>query len=136
MATSKPKLQGYIDQQLFDQFEIEQRQWGLTQSQALERILAERYGRVHDEDRQRYSPQLSLHSLDKSLLNLEELVSKLSDRLLTLEQKVFGESLHVTSGPTSELLVADESLQIVSNLDSSDSLDITNGPTGESLTNP
>ena len=43
MATSKQRIQAYIDQQLFESFEAERAAWDISQSQALERILAERY---------------------------------------------------------------------------------------------
>lgn len=44
MATSKPKVQGYVSRDIFEQFEVDRVAWGLSQSQALERILNERYG--------------------------------------------------------------------------------------------
>lgn len=43
MATNKQRIQAYIDQQLFDCFEADRLRWNVSQSQALERILAERY---------------------------------------------------------------------------------------------
>lgn len=43
MATNKVKIQGYIKRDIFEQFEAERIVWGLSHSQAIERILAERY---------------------------------------------------------------------------------------------
>lgn len=44
MATRKPKIQGYIDQETFDDFEAYRKENNLTQSQALEKILASFFG--------------------------------------------------------------------------------------------
>lgn len=43
MATDKPRIQAYVLSKLYQQFEAERLTWGLSQSQALERILLERY---------------------------------------------------------------------------------------------
>lgn len=43
MTTSKQRIQAYVDLQLFEAFEAERIEWNISQSQALERILAERY---------------------------------------------------------------------------------------------
>lgn len=43
MATDKPRIQAYVLSKLYQQFESERLTWGLSQSQALERILLERY---------------------------------------------------------------------------------------------
>lgn len=43
MTTNKQRIQGYIDLQLFESFETERAVWDISQSQALERILTERY---------------------------------------------------------------------------------------------
>ena len=43
MPSNKPKLQGYVDQSLFDKFQDERLRWNISQSEALEKILSERY---------------------------------------------------------------------------------------------
>lgn len=43
MSTKKQRIQAYVEQALFEAFEAERSTWGVSQSQALERILSERY---------------------------------------------------------------------------------------------
>lgn len=43
MSTNKPRIQAYVDSSLHQQFEHERSLWDVSQSQALERILLERY---------------------------------------------------------------------------------------------
>jgi hypothetical protein len=75
MTTTKPKIQGYIDQKLADQFEAERQAWGLTQSQALERILAERYGMRQSREGITSNPPSDL------LSNLEGITSDIYAKL-------------------------------------------------------
>ena len=46
MATQKPRVQAYIKQHLYDAFKAEQESWRLKESEALERILSERYDKA------------------------------------------------------------------------------------------
>lgn len=95
MATSKPRIQAYVEQYLFDCFKGEQEAWGLTQSEALERILAERYGKVSPMTTEPPIPYLNdrLQSLEKTLavqlgIN-DDLLHRLErlENLLTLNSK-------------------------------------------------
>ena len=108
MATSKPRIQAYVEQSLFDSFKAEQDAWGLTQSEALERILAERYGRKDDVETSSNQLEQSflegrLDRLDKLLQSLDRSFHFLSSRVSYLERKVAGEL-------PSESLVSDSEL--------------------------
>jgi hypothetical protein len=44
MVTNKPKIQGYVDEDVFAAFEAKQQEWGMSQSQALNQALSEWLG--------------------------------------------------------------------------------------------
>ena len=72
MASVKPKLQGYVREDLFIQFEDERRSLGLSQSQALEKMLLERY----QLEPSKPNPE-SLYWITKSLEDLQARVKRL-----------------------------------------------------------
>jgi len=71
MGTNKPRIQAYVEQSLFNSFKAEQDAWGMTQSEAIEQILAERY----------FSNDLVLPIQSKDL----------NHRVILLETKVAGQ---------------------------------------------
>lgn len=117
MATQKPKIQGYIEQATFDRFEAYRQESNLSQSQALEKILASFFGGEQQGD---------LNDRFESLCQyVEQEFKKLQERIAMLE---------ITSNLPSESLsnlpqITDESLEITSEQITSDlpsdSLEIT-----------
>lgn len=125
MATDKPKIQGYIAQSLFDQFEAERQQWGLKQSQALERILSERYGQEYNQSSQQSfdqyeSIQKQISNLTSKFVSLEHRVPfDLIEQLESLSKAVYGSSPEITeqsNGDTPE--IASSSLDITEQITS------------------
>ena len=99
MATSKPKIQGYVERSLFDQFETERHHWGLTQSQALERVLAERYGQTVKAKEVLDLPLFNLvQSLKERIDMLENLVpTDLPKQLEWITSEITSSSPEITS---------------------------------------
>jgi len=98
VSTNKLRIQAYVESNLYQQFENERLSWGVSQSQALERILLERY--QHDSGEQVVSTRESVHwtSLVEDLRKrVERLESNLPGEL---NNNLPGES---TSESTSEL---------------------------------
>jgi len=131
MATSKQRIQAYIDQQLFESFEAERVEWNLSQSQALERILAERYQAEKrslatgaNSDRLKW---LEDKLIDRTWLNnrsFDEIFNRLGtleDIVSQLFRKLDSElpTSDLTSESNSELLVSDLSSESNSELPTS-----------------
>ena len=76
MSTSKPRIQAYVGSGLYQQFEQDREAWGLSQSQALERILSERY----QADKQ-------IDSIDSYVFDLQ--IKEVCERLNILEKATF-----------------------------------------------
>lgn len=89
MATNKIKIQGYLELKLATQFEVERESWGLTHSQALERVFAERY----DMEQAQIKPSVLSNGLEQRLQRLEEHLAELAHLHEGLKLIVFGENL-------------------------------------------
>ena len=121
MATSKPKIQGYVERSLFDQFETERHHWGLTQSQALERVLAERYGQTVKAKEVLDLPLFNLvQSLKERIDMLENLVpTDLPKQLEWITSEITSSSPEITND-TPEITSSSPEI-------TSDTPEITNG---------
>ena len=115
MSTNKPRIQTYVDASLYQQFEQERSQWGLSQSQAFERILSERY----QSDRPEQLP--GDHDLTPLIASINELRLKVSTLEDELESRLLAklESRLLGSLPSESELVTSESELVTSELDSS-----------------
>lgn len=102
MSTTKPRIQAYVQGEIYQQFEQERSQWDLSQSQALERILSERYQldnkAVNEPDMKVLA---SVQILDHSLAALRNRVEALE--LLLKSPLPISESELVTNESDSEL---------------------------------
>jgi hypothetical protein len=111
----KPKIQGYIDRQWFDEFEVYRSSHNLNQSKALESILAEFFGGVSKQA----LPSDGLNTVATTALvdalrgELAELKHKLEQRLQLVESRlglksadesatVLNESASIAAGLVSE----------------------------------
>lgn len=91
----RPKLQGYVDEHLFEAFESYRQQQGLNQSQALQKLLAEFFGFKQ--------PSLPASSADTTLTLFQELSGQLlalDDRLKAVEARL---AIDSTSDPAPAL---------------------------------
>lgn len=77
VSSNKPRIQSYIESMLYEQFEQERLAWGLSQSQALERMLSERY----QSNVTRLESEHELTPLINSINELRSRVSTLEDEL-------------------------------------------------------
>ncbi len=134
MASSKPKIQGYIEQATFNRFEAYRQESNLSQSQALEKILIKFLGgdRISEIQEQDYSLKMDLQYAITEIEKLQERV-----RRLEITSNLDGESLGITGNLDSESLgitgnLDSESLGITGNLES-ESLGITGNLDSESL---
>ncbi len=79
MSTQKPRIQAYVQSELYQAFERERSQWGISQSQALERVLSERYQEASNTTQIEH--QLinndDLHWIKVSLGNIRERLTRL-----------------------------------------------------------
>ena len=80
MATAKPKLQGYVREDLFSEFEKERHSLGLSQSQTLEKVLSERY-QIKLISTEGWFNKESLQILQDTLLDLQTRVGQLEKNL-------------------------------------------------------
>ncbi len=134
MASSKPKIQGYIEQATFNRFEAYRQESNLSQSQALEKILIKFLGgdRISEIQEQDYSLKMDLQYAITEIEKLQERV-----RRLEITSNLDVESLGNTGNLDSESLgltgnLESESLGITGNLDS-ESLGITGNLDSDSL---
>lgn len=84
MSTDKLRVQAYLHSDIYYQFDRERMSLGLTQSQALEKILIERYGAANKPENPK--PE-SLDWIRSAFKDLQERVSKLE-----LDSELFSES--------------------------------------------
>lgn len=112
VSTNKPRIQAYVDSRLHEQFEQERSHWGISQSQALERMLAERYQSDIARDREVASDRdlmPLITSINKLRLQVSNLEDELEERLLNKLESRFSSSL--LSELPSKLPVKKESLK-------------------------
>jgi hypothetical protein len=138
MASVKPKLQGYVREDLFIQFEDERRSLGLSQSQALEKMLLERYRLEPSKP----NPE-SLCWITKSLEDLQARVKRLeitgnpeSDSLSNLESD---SPSNLESNPKSNPpsnLESDSLSNPLSNLESDSPSNLESNPKSNPKSNP
>ncbi|KJH69415.1 hypothetical protein [Aliterella atlantica] len=101
MSTNKLRIQAYVQSELYQQFEQERSQWDVSQSQALERILLERY--QHDSGEQAISTRESVHWI-ALVEDLRKRVERLESNLPSeLDSSLPSELESVTSELDSEL---------------------------------
>lgn len=77
MSTNKPRIQAYIQSDLYQQFEQERSQWGVSQSQALERMLLERYQFDNTVNFRQPKQEYDLTWIKVSLGNIRERLTRL-----------------------------------------------------------
>lgn len=97
MATSKIRVQGYLHNDLYYQFEQERLKWNLTQSQAIERILSDRY--------QIDNKLIGINASDSKETDSSRL-EQIENRIARIESKLFSES------PSESINLSRETLRI------------------------
>lgn len=98
MSTDKLRVQAYLHSDIYYQFDKERMTLGLTQSQALEKILIERYDVANKTENPK--PE-SLDWIRSAFEDLQERVSKLE-----LDSELFGESFSESVSDTSNEILS------------------------------
>ncbi len=98
MSTNKPRIQAYIDIDLYNHFEVQRINWGVSQSQALERILADRFQGEQPREGVKDIAASFEHEFTqytfKALRDLQNEVGEIQDYLRELKYSIKQAKLH------------------------------------------